>query len=59
MYLYRISNKRFTCSLEFNKDSIVIQASPLVKWMKNKSYQFVKEFCQGKQWGLERVTKDD
>ena len=49
--LVQIQAPHFTAGLEVNKDKIVINAAPILKWTINKTLKQVIEYCEKKNYG--------
>jgi len=52
-FLIRITSTYFCCGVEFNEKYKVVKTAPIVKWMKNKEWKFIYDYCKKKGWKLE------
>lgn len=55
--LLRITSKYF-CAGVATKNDIVVNAAPILKYMKNRDIWWVEKYCKKKKWELETYDCD-
>jgi hypothetical protein len=54
MRLIRISAPHFCAGADV-KDGKIIDAAPIIKWMKGRTLWWVRKYCEKKKWEIEVV----
>jgi hypothetical protein len=52
--LVRITSDYFCAGIVF-KDDYVCETAPILKWSKNRSFFWMKKYCEKKKWKFEKL----
>lgn len=57
--LFQIQAPYFTAGFCVDAKNIVWKAAPIIRWLEDKPYSFVVDYCKKKGWRLLSVSSSD